>query len=172
MLQLSRQSALVILPFFLWGTAMVVMKAVIPNTAPLFLAAFRLIPAGILLLGFAIFLGRSQPKGWEAWLWIILFALVDGTLFQGFLAFGLTRTGAGLGSLLIDSQPFAVAVLASFFFGEFISAKMIAGLLIGVLGIGLIGLPAELWQQLGSNHLDGSLFANLITVLQGGVFGG
>jgi drug/metabolite transporter (DMT)-like permease len=169
--QLSRQSAFVILPFFLWGTAMVVMKAVIPNTAPLFLAAFRLIPAGILLLGFAIFLGRSQPKGWEAWLWIILFALVDGTLFQGFLAFGLTRTGAGLGSLLIDSQPLAVAVLASFFFGEFISAKTIAGLLIGVLGIGLIGLPAELWQQLGSNHLDGSLFANLITVLQGGVFG-
>jgi len=168
--QLSRQSALVILPFFLWGTAMVVMKAVIPQTAPLFLAAVRILPAGLLLLGLAKFLGRSQPQGWKAWLWICLFALVDGTLFQGFLAFGLTKTGAGLGSLLIDSQPLAVAVLASFFFREQISSRAIAGLLLGIIGISLIGLPLELWQELGSNNFSGSLW-DLAGVLQGGVFG-
>jgi drug/metabolite transporter (DMT)-like permease len=166
MFQLSRQSALVILPFFLWGSAMVVMKAVIPHTAPLFLAAFRLIPAGLLLLFLAIFLGRSQPQGWKAWSWIILFALIDGSLFQAFLAFGLTRTGAGLGSLLIDSQPLAVAVLASVFFGEYISGKAIAGLLLGVVGIGLIGLPAELWQQLSNGGVS-----NLTNFLAGGIFG-
>jgi len=27
--------------------------------------------------------GQTQPKGWAAWLWIALFALVDGA-FQGF----------------------------------------------------------------------------------------
>jgi drug/metabolite transporter (DMT)-like permease len=167
--QLSRQSAFVILPFFLWGTAMVVMKAVIPDTAPLFLAAVRLIPAGILLLGLARILGRSQPQGLTAWLWILLFALVDGTLFQGFLAFGLTKTGAGLGSLLIDSQPLAVAVLASFFFGEYISGRAIAGLLLGIVGIGLIGLPLELWQELGSNHFSG--FWQLGEILESGIFG-
>jgi drug/metabolite transporter (DMT)-like permease len=143
---ISRSSIFVILPFLLWGTAMVVMKAIMPQTEPLFLASIRLIPSGILLVGLASYLGRSQPKGWKAWLWIILFGLIDGTLFQGFLALGLVRTGAGLGSLLIDSQPLAVAIMAALFYQERIGKVAILGLAVGFMGIGLIGLPKELWQ--------------------------
>lgn len=40
-------------PFFFWGTSMVVMKEVIPKMGPFFVSAFRLIPAGVLLIGFA-----------------------------------------------------------------------------------------------------------------------
>ena len=90
-------------PFFLWGTSMVAMKGVMAQTSPLFLASVRLLPAGILVVLASVWLGREQPKGWKAWLWISVFALVDGTLFQGFLAKGLERTGAGLGSVMIDS---------------------------------------------------------------------
>lgn len=134
---------LLIAPFFLWGTAMVAMKGVIPNTTPLFMAGVRLVPAGVLLLLAAMLMGRPQPKGWMAWLWISLFALVDGTLFQGFLAEGLVRTGAGLGSVMIDSQPIAVALLSGLLFGEIIGLWGWIGLVIGVLGISLIGLPDE-----------------------------
>jgi len=148
--ELSRRSGFAILPFFLWGTAMVVMKAVMPQTSPLFLAAVRLIPAGMMLLIVAKYLGRSNPQGWQAWLWIALFALVDGTMFQGFLALGLVQTGAGLGSLLIDSQPLAVAVMAAVFYKERIGWGAVLGLSIGLLGIGLIGLPPEILAKLGS----------------------
>ncbi|HEY9673916.1 MAG TPA: DMT family transporter [Waterburya sp.] len=134
---------LLIAPFFLWGTAMVAMKGVIPNTTPLFMAGVRLVPAGVLLILAAMLMGRPQPKGWMAWLWISLFALVDGTLFQGFLAEGLVRTGAGLGSVMIDSQPLAVALLSGLLFGEIIGLWGWIGLAIGVLGISLIGLPNE-----------------------------
>ncbi len=137
-------SLLLIAPFFLWGTAMVAMKGVIPNTTPLFMAGVRLVPAGILVLGAAMLMGRPQPKGWLAWLWIGLFALVDGALFQGFLAEGLVRTGAGLGSVMIDSQPIAVALLSGFLFGEAIGLWGWLGLGIGLVGISLIGLP-DLW---------------------------
>lgn len=147
---LSRQSIFMILPFLLWGTAMVVMKAIMPLTQPLFLAAVRLIPSGLLLVVLATWLGRSQPQGIRAWLWIVLFGLVNGTLFQGFLAFGLQRTGAGLGSLLIDSQPLAVAVLAAWFYQERIGKVGLLGLAVGFLGIGLIGLPSQLWQDLAA----------------------
>jgi len=135
---------LLIAPFFLWGTAMVAMKGVIPHTTPLFLAGVRLLPAGILVLVAAGIMGKSQPQGWKAWLWISLFALVDGSLFQGFLATGLVRTGAGLGSVMIDSQPLAVALLCWGLFGEKINFWGWLGLAIGVLGISLIGLPNEL----------------------------
>jgi drug/metabolite transporter (DMT)-like permease len=138
---------LLIAPFFLWGTAMVAMKGTVPHTTPFFLAGFRLLPAGILVLLWALGRGRSQPKTWTAWAWILVFGCVDGTLFQGFLAQGLQRTGAGLGSVMIDSQPLAVALLAAWLFGERIGVIGAIGLLIGVLGISLLGLPETFWAE-------------------------
>jgi drug/metabolite transporter (DMT)-like permease len=155
---LSLTSICLIAPFFLWGTAMVAMKGVLPHTTPLFIAAMRLLPAGALVLLFAIVTKRPQPQGWQAWLWIGLFAAIDGTLFQGFLATGLVRTTAGLGSVTIDSQPLAVAVLSAWLFQERIGVIGISGLLIGFLGISCIAVPAEWLSQLitspASSHLD------------------
>jgi drug/metabolite transporter (DMT)-like permease len=157
----SLTSILLVVPFFLWGTAMVTMKGVMPHTTPLFMAAVRLIPAGMLVLIFAsLSLGgsdphaqRLQPQGWQAWAWICLFALIDGTLFQGFLATGLVRTNAGLGSVMIDSQPLAVAALSAWLFKERIGAIGICGLVLGVLGISCIGLPIEWLNQIATSPL-------------------
>ncbi|CAO2836940.1 unnamed protein product [Amaranthus hypochondriacus] len=133
--------AVLISPFFFWGTAMVAMKEVLPKVGPFFVASFRLIPAGLLLIGFAGVKGRSLPSGFNAWISIAIFALVDATCFQGFLAEGLLRTSAGLGSVIIDSQPLTVAVLAALFFGESIGYVGAAGLVLGVIGLLLLELP-------------------------------
>lgn len=151
--KLSFAPLLLITPFFLWGTAMVAMKGVIPHTTPLFMAGVRLVPAGVLLLIAAAVMGRPQPKGWKAWLWITVFALIDASLFQGFLAEGLVRTGAGLGSVMIDSQPLAVALLSCWLFGEKIGLWGWLGLSVGVLGISLIGLPDALILNLHANTI-------------------
>lgn len=135
------KALLLIAPFFLWGTAMVAMKGVIPHTTPFFMAGVRLVPAGILVLLVSFLFQLPQPKTWQGWLWIMAFALVDGAMFQGFLAEGIVKTGAGLGSVMIDSQPLAVALLSSFLFGEVIGLWGWLGLSIGVLGISLIGVP-------------------------------
>jgi drug/metabolite transporter (DMT)-like permease len=138
------------MPFFLWGTAMVAMKGVMPHTTPFFMAAIRLMPAGILVLIVAAISKRQQPQTGQAWAWILLFALVDGTLFQGFLAAGLVRTTAGLGSVMIDSQPLAVAMLSAWLFKEQIGAIGICGLILGVIGITCIGLPVEWLSQIAT----------------------
>ncbi len=122
---------------------MVAMKGVIPNTTPLFIAGIRLVPAGLLVLVAAAIARRPQPQGWAAWLWIAVFGLVDGFMFQGFLAEGLARTGAGLGSVMIDSQPLAVALMAWVLFGERIGLWGWLGLALGIGGISLLGLPDE-----------------------------
>jgi drug/metabolite transporter (DMT)-like permease len=154
---------LLIAPFFLWGTAMVAMKGTIPHTTPLFMAGIRLVPAGVLILGAAWYMGKPQPKTWMAWLWIALFGLVDGALFQGFLAEGLQRTGAGLGSVMIDSQPLAVALMARFLFGEQVGLWGWLGLGFGVLGISLLGLPQDLIA--GMLHGGSSLSADFLEQL-------
>jgi drug/metabolite transporter (DMT)-like permease len=148
---------LLITPFFFWGTAMVAMKGVIPNTTPLFMAGVRLVPAGLLVLATAVIARKPQPQGWKAWLWIALFGLVDGAMFQGFLAEGLMRTGAGLGSVMIDSQPLAVALMARWLFGEQIRLWGWLGLALGIVGISLLGLPDEWILNLlqGKVSLDG-----------------
>jgi len=145
-----------IAPFFFWGTAMVAMKGSLDHTAPLFLATVRLLPAGLLILLVGMLMGRPQPQGWLSWAWILAFAGVDATLFQTLLAEGLQRTGAGLGSVMIDSQPLAVALLASWLFGEHLGRWGWLGMAFGIAGIALLGLPDEwiiqgaqaVWQQL------------------------
>ena len=129
----------------------------------------RILPAGILVLIAAAFMGKPQPKGWKAWLWIALFGLVDGALFQGFLAEGLVRTGAGLGSVMIDSQPLAVALMSSWLFAEKIGLYGYLGLAIGVTGISLIGLPDELIFSIFSNTAE-STFTISQSFFQSGEF--
>lgn len=144
--KISLNTLLLIAPFFLWGTAMVAMKGTMVNTTPLFVASVRLLPAGFLILLAAFWMGRPQPKSWQAWVWITVFGLVDGTLFQGFLAEGLVQTGAGLGSVMIDSQPLAVALMARLLFGEQVGLWGWLGLCFGVIGISLLGIPQD-WLQ-------------------------
>lgn len=146
---------LLIAPFFLWGTAMVAMKGVMNDTTPLFVAGVRLVPAGVLLLMAGQLFGRKHPQTISAWLWISLFALVDGTMFQGFLAEGLQRINAGLGSVIIDSQPLAVAMLSSWLFAEVIGFWGFLGLSLGVVGISFIGIPDD-WV-ISAFHGDFSL---------------
>lgn len=148
---------------------MVAMKGVIPHTTPFFMAGVRLLPAGLLVLLASVLMGRPQPKGWLAWLWILLFAIVDGTLFQGFLAQGLVRTDAGLGSVMIDSQPLAVALMALWLFGDRIGLWGWLGLALGVFGISLLGLPEE-WilsagAQVAQSLVDIDSFAELLSGL-------
>ncbi|KAI3962586.1 hypothetical protein MKW98_009882 [Papaver atlanticum] len=107
---------LLISPFFFWGTAMVAMKEVFPKAGPFFVSAFRLIPAGFMLVAFAALRGRKQPSGVMAWVSIILFGFVDAACFQGFLAEGLQRTSAGLGSLSMRFLVFLVCNLKAFSF--------------------------------------------------------
>jgi drug/metabolite transporter (DMT)-like permease len=151
MLQAPRWSylrpLLLLLPFALWGTAMAAMKPLLACGTPLQVACLRLLPAGLLLVLVAQGLGRPLRIDRRDWPWLLAFALVDGSLFQGLLARGLGQTGAGLGSVLIDSQPLLVALLARTLFGEAINPVGWLGLMLGLLGILCLGLPPALLQH-------------------------
>lgn len=145
--------ALLVSPFFFWGTSMVAMKQLAPHTTPLLVATWRLIPAGAVLLAWAAATGRKQPSSPMAWIAILLFGLADGTCFQGFLAEGLQRTSAGLGSVIIDSQPLSVAVLASVLFGERLGKWGGIGLILGVAGLLLLEVPPSVLQTVLNDDL-------------------
>ena len=136
-----------VLPFALWGTAMAAMRPLLEGGSIALVACLRLLPAGLVLLLATALLKRPLRVDRADWGWLLLFALIDGTLFQGLLVRGLGQTGAGLGSVLIDSQPLLVALLARTLFGDAINPVGWLGLLLGLLGIVCLGLPAGLLQH-------------------------
>jgi drug/metabolite transporter (DMT)-like permease len=139
-----RLGLLLLLPFALWGTAMAAMAPLIPSGGPLLVAALRLVPAGAAVLLSLPLLGASSRVDPADRIWFLVFTLVDATGFQYCLARGLEGTGAGLGSVLIDSQPLMVALLARALFAEAINPVGWMGLLLGLTGIVCLGVPAEL----------------------------
>lgn len=132
---------LMMAPFVLWGTSMAAMKPLLEGCDPFLLASLRLLPAGVAVVAAAALLKRPLAIAPADLPWVLLFALFDASLFQGLLAHGLSETGAGLGSVLIDCQPLFVALLARALFGEAINPVGWVGLMLGLVGILLLGLP-------------------------------
>ncbi len=142
-----RHWILMVLPFALWGTAMAAMAPLVNSGGPLIVGGLRLLPAGLMLLLAVPFLGRSLFISSNDFGWFLIFTVVDASLFQMFLTKGLSETGAGLGSVLIDSQPLMVALLARTLFGDAINPIGWLGLMLGLVGILCLGAPPALLQN-------------------------
>jgi drug/metabolite transporter (DMT)-like permease len=137
------------------------MQIAAPHTTPLFTAAIRLLPSGAAVVAWAASRQRKGPRSYQAWLSILVFGIVDGTLFQGLLAEGLQRVPAGIGSVLIDSQPLTVAFVSALFFGESLSTLAMLGLFFGLSGLMLLEVPPDVlacWA-----HLDFGMLSNFRT---------
>ncbi len=148
---------LMVLPFALWGTSMAAMAPLVQASGPVIVASLRLLPAGLVVLISVFIFQRSWKIAKEDFFWFFVFTFVDATLFQIFLAKGLMETGAGLGSVLIDSQPLMVALLARVLFGDAINPIGWFGLVLGLVGIICLGVPSELlgsWFLLGKIESD------------------
>jgi len=138
---------LMILPFALWGTSMAAMTPLVSSGGPELVASLRLLPAGILVLITTYFFKRDLRIYRCDLKWFVVFTIVDATFFQLFLTYGISKTGAGLGSVLIDSQPLIVALLARAIFGNLINPIGWLGLLFGLGGIIFLGFPKEFLEN-------------------------
>ena len=126
---------------------MAAMTPLVTSAGPEFVASLRLLPAGILVL-ITTYLLKRDLKIYKCDLkWFLVFTIVDATFFQLFLTYGISKTGAGLGSVLIDSQPLLVALLARAIFGNLINPVGWLGLLFGLGGIIFLGVPRELLES-------------------------
>jgi drug/metabolite transporter (DMT)-like permease len=78
----------------------------------------------------------------------------------------LKSVSAGLGGLIVSANPVFTAGLAALFLGEQLNWRKVAGLLLGILGVGLI-----VWHRMseGTDSLHGILFtlASLASIVAG-----
>ena len=128
-----------------WGATYFVTRHFLPDGAPLWSAALRALPAGVILLAVA----RRLPSGSWWWRSLVLGLLNFGAFFVlVYLAAQLLPTSVAASVMAL--APVALSMLAIPLLRQRSTAYMLIGAVLGVVGVGLlVGLGASRIDPLG-----------------------
>src|SRR4051794_12750301 len=133
----------------LWSFAFVAGKIGVTDCPPLILLTARFLLAGILILGVSGFRLNWTKLGRQlSWRDAAIFAtlgVANNALYLGLANTGLQSVSAGLGSLIVSSNPVFTAALAALLLGEALTLRKVLGLLLGLAGVAFI-----VWHRIPS----------------------
>lgn len=123
--------------YVVWGSTYLGIRYAVEAIPPLVVAGVRHIIAGVVLLGWACLRGfRPTGREWRASLVLGILYFVIG---HGSLHWAETVVPSGWAALLIASEPISVAVMAALAsHGERLTGYTIAGLVLGIAGVGVL----------------------------------
>ena len=150
----------------LWSFAFVAGKIGVTYCPPLILLSARFLVAGILILGVSAVRGEGWQMTWRDAAVFAILGVANNALYLGLGYTGLKTVSAGLGGLIVSANPVFTAMLAALFLGESLTWRKVAGLLLGISGVGFI-----VWHRMsvGTDSLHGILFtlASLASIVVG-----
>jgi len=150
-----------------WGISFIATKVALKEVHPFMLLTLRYAIGALLLFFFQYRRDKTFFKqfAYQDWIHIFLLAMV-GVAGLGLLqAYGLIYTSAINTGWIIAINPILITVAARFFLGEVITARKIAGILLGFLGVFLIftkGVIALSVFRFASTFGDYLVFASAI----------
>ncbi len=150
----------------LWSFAFVAGKIGVTDCPPLILLTARFSLAGILILGISALRNEKWQMTWRDAAVFAILGVANNALYLGLGYTGLKTVSAGLGGLIVSANPVFTAMLAGLFLGESLTWRKVAGLLLGISGVGFI-----VWHRMsvGTDSLHGILFtlASLASIVAG-----
>ena len=120
-----------------WGTTYIVTENFLPPDRPLFAAAARALPAGLVLLAWR----RQLPHG-DWWWKAALLGLCNIGLFFPLIFLAAYELPGGLAATVQAMSPLAVMAIALPALGERPGVRRMVAALVGLLGVGLLVLRA------------------------------
>ena len=126
----------------IYAVCFVAIKAGLAFAPPLLFGGLRALIAGLALLGLMLVLRRPLLPARREWAGVLAVALSATTFSFGAMFLSPGRTGAGIASVLGNTQPLIVVVLAAVFLGESMTRGKVAALVFGLVGVTLIASPA------------------------------
>ena len=121
-----------------WAAATVLTKVALRELAPLDLLGIELFSSAIAMVCLLAARGRPLlPRNWPVF---AALGMLEPGLSFGLFDFGLSRTGAADGALLIASQSLFGVLLARILLGERVSPMTRAAVAVGFAGSALVGL--------------------------------
>ena len=109
---------------------------------PLRFAGLRGALGGAALLSLLLVLGKPLVPPRRLWPGVVALAATGTLLSFGAMFLSPGRTGAGIASVLGNTGPLLVVVLAAIFLGEPVTRAKGASLVLGLAGVSLIAYPA------------------------------
>jgi drug/metabolite transporter (DMT)-like permease len=130
--------------YVVWGSTYLGIRIAVETIPPFLLAGVRFGLAGLVIFGVAVLRRRGRipfptRREWRD-MTIIGAALMAGGM--GLVALGEQTVPSGIAALLIAMMPLWVAVLGRVFFGERLPRIAIAGVAIGLVGVGILVGPS------------------------------
>lgn len=151
----SRTKGIIIIVFvmLIWGSSFTVTKLVVTEVPPLIAATIRNIIACIALLPFYLLKRKKvqQPLPYKK---LALMGLVGTTVYYLLFNTGMKYIAASTGALIEGLVPVAIAVPAALILKEQLSKRIMAGILLSVTGVILVGFIGT--AEKSANALLGS----------------
>ena len=138
--------------YFIWGSTYLAIRYAVETIPPLFVAGSRHLIAGALLFGWCWWQGLRPTR--QQWLASIVLAVLFFLIGHGTLHWAQQTLPSGVAAFLIATEPIFVAIVVSITHRSRITAALLAGLLLGLFGVGLI-IGAEV--RTGGSELVKSL---------------
>jgi drug/metabolite transporter (DMT)-like permease len=136
-----RQVAIIFTLTIVYALCFVAIMVGLTFAPPLAFAGMRALLGGLVLLG--VLTARRQPvlPPTACWPWVAAIALTATTLAFGAMFLSSGRTGAGIASVLGNTQPLLVPALAAVFLSERMTRGTWIALVCGLVGVLLIATP-------------------------------
>lgn len=137
----------------IWGSAFLVIKVVVPDTGPLWLATIRVVIAFVVLLPFALARGLIWPVGARQWGLACLIMMLNVVIPFFLISWAEQYINAGVASLLMGVGPF-MALIGSHLttHDDKLSRAKVLGAVFGFSGI-LVLVGWDAIHGLGENLL-------------------
>ena len=103
------------------GVVYPVTDAALHHTSPIMIATLRALVGGAVLTVMLPLMRSRLPRTRRLWLWASAIGFGNTTLTQVGISVGTDRAGAAVASVLLNSSPFFVALIARFALGEAIT---------------------------------------------------
>jgi drug/metabolite transporter (DMT)-like permease len=149
-----------------WSFGFVTGKIFVADCPPLVFLTARFSLAGVLILGSWALRNEEWSLSWRDTVVFVILGVANNALYLGFGWTGLKTVSAGLGSLIVSANPVFTGILAAAFLGEQLTWRKVAGLLLGLAGVGFI-----VWHRvsIGADSLHGLPFtlAALASIVAG-----
>lgn len=126
----------------LWGATFFFAALAVQELPPLTLVLARVALAALILIPLVVAFGHPIPTTRAAWRPFAVLAVLNNVIPFTLIFYGQTRIASGLASVLNATTPLFTLVIARAFAGEQLAGNKIAGVLLGIAGVGVLMGPA------------------------------
>jgi drug/metabolite transporter (DMT)-like permease len=138
---------LLVLLSVLWGATFFFIAVANPHVPPFTLVLGRVGLAALALVPLVFLTGLRLPATTAGWWPFAVQAAINNVIPFTLMVYGQHRIAGGLAAVLNATTPLFTLVVARLFAGEALTASKLAGVLLGIAGVGVLVGP----EALGSN---------------------